>query len=516
MANDTASKTDQADTGKTSEKERQEFLQSTQILDIKDPWAIELRTVLRPSASTHGCAAAIYKKNDANSIGAASTPLPQRRNWFDTVLSKEDVDVKVTTKSVAIKSFIAPALNPASFAQTLATFHSFQPTIHATPSPAVLSPSPPANECPRCNQLHDAREFRTKNGHERALCSRCARRHADDQAAWALRKRQEPAKRDGAHRVTKAKKETPEVTLINVRPVYSFRKVAPSQPSYSLATALEQASRLHELERGQMNSLVASPQDMVHSPLILNQATDLSGIAPSVFPELRTVVKLPQRPLIIITAPSPPPPLSPPSPLPSIFTLANKDPDILRYTSLTDPTTSRHEFENAITRYALCIRLMQVCHHWRPKPNIRAFFRVDFFREIDVLISLVKANVLAPWKPLSDWFDLYAENAPDIWTGARTSATKVDVYSCIRKLIKELEVAAEIERQGTETEMKMLCGKMGIKGWEKELERRLASVKQSVEKDCRERGCLRLREVLADRGDLVRKARFSENWDYDG
>jgi hypothetical protein len=240
------------------------------------------------------------------------------------------------------------------------------------------------------------------------------------------------------------------------------------------------------------------------APSVLGQAVPCS---PS--PQLRP-----------ITFGTPYPPQPPPCPLQAIFDVANQDPDIFYFTPLTRADTPGHKFEDAINTYALCTRALKVAQHWYPDPHVNAPFRTDFFREVDILISLVKAGTLNPWKMLADWFNAYENYTPGVWNPtAKRPIGREDthhaVYSCIKTLANQLSVYANVNRQEAEEEMKQLCVEFGVNNFEYKLDRRLQGVRQGVEQDFKDNGCLHLREILAGHQDMVKTVRFSKHWSYD-
>jgi hypothetical protein len=209
-----------------------------------------------------------------------------------------------------------------------------------------------------------------------------------------------------------------------------------------------------------------------------------------------------------------------PCPLQAIFEGANKNPDILDFTPVKNRTTDRQRFEDAITTYALCIHSFKIAQHWYPNPHISATLRNDFFREVDILIVLVKGGILSPWKMLAEWFNTYETFAPLVWNSAARRAIDTDdnkyaIYRFTRNMANQLTDDAKVKLQRAEEEMKQLCAKLGVENFENKLERRLAGVRRAVEQDCKDNGCLHLREILADHQAMVKTARFSRRWRYD-
>jgi len=204
------------------------------------------------------------------------------------------------------------------------------------------------------------------------------------------------------------------------------------------------------------------------------------------------------------------------SPLAAICNSLNLHVDLLNYTDLPLDDTPMSRFTHATMVFALATRLDVVQKRWRPVKQKFSTRAADFFREVSILIDLVKRGKLQPWQPFSQWLEPFEAKTCNIWNSKTQlyatgcAGRKLDVFGLICGLCEELGNVANNQLQWARTEMAQACVEMGVLNLETELEKHMKMVTDAVLQDSRDRGCLLLQEVLAE--NVIGGRKFTKAW----
>lgn len=159
----------------------------------------------------------------------------------------------------------------------------------------------------------------------------------------------------------------------------------------------------------------------------------------------------------------------------------------------------------------MSICLLQAVARWHPRKK-RKVARLDFLRELDVLVKLLRRDIIEPWPPLRMWLERYA-NSPEFDRRKRQSnANSVKQFGEMRMLAEELEGISQSRLASARVAPweTLLAAVPETANWDDGFEIFLDGIRRQVVDSCSLDGCLSLREFSSARD--IQNARFSKYW----